>query len=192
MTPSRSGDRLFFARPISPVDVSVLKRALVELDREIDRPLELLVGGGAALALAHGVRVSTLDVDAVPFRSKLALEEIGPAVARVGEKLGLGPTWLNGWYGAFLHVLPPDFETRLVTVHHGERLRVHALGAEDLVVMKLFAGRDRDLPHARALLAKGADVRHVEARLRALAERSIPGAEAASERLADLQRQLGS
>jgi len=173
------------------VDAGVLRTALEALDARLDREVRLLVGGGAALALAHGLRVTTLDVDAVPFRCAATLEDLAPIVAQVGAELGIGPTWLNGYFSTFLHVLPADYGDRLVPIVAGKRLTALALGAEDLVVMKLFAGRDKDLPHARALLVKGADASIIDAHLQTLIERGIPGAQDAADRLDELRDQLG-
>lgn len=110
---------------------------------------------------------------------------------RCSEELGIGPTWLNGYFATFLQVLPSDYADRLRPILEGTNLRVLALGAEDLVVMKLFAGRDKDLPHAKALLAKGVDVSRVDDHVQSLALRGFPGAAAAADRLDDLRDALG-
>jgi len=63
---------------------------------------------------------------------------------------------------------------------------VMALGVEDLLVMKCFAGRDKDVGHARALLRKGPDLAIVDSRIQQLIEKGIKGAREAGDFLDDL------
>ena len=141
------------------------------------------------MVLAHGIPVRTTDVDAYP--TGMSVEELDPYIKQVGRERGLSGDWINPYYATFAHVLPPDYGTRLREVFAGERLRVQALGAEDLLVMKCFAGREKDVGHARRLLRLVGDVSPVEARIEELAKRRVPGAVEAMDFLDDLLEAAG-
>lgn len=162
-----------------------LQAAFRALDALLPGPMTLVVGGGAAMMLAYGLPVRTTDVDAYPVSGRL--DDLGPAIRAVGKQVGLPPDWLNPHFETFAHVLPPDYGSRLRPVFSGERLGVKALGVEDLLVMKCFAGREKDVGHARALLRRKPDLRIVERRIEELVERSVPGAQEAADFLDDLR-----
>lgn len=153
--------------------------ALKELDSILNSKLTLIVGGGGAMLLAHKFPLTTFDIDAVP--KGLSSTEISELAEKVGRKLELPYDWLNTWYSTFTYVLPTDYESRLKPVFKGEWLTVLALGATDLLVMKVFAGRQKDIPHARALMRAGADVDAVFDRIDELAKNKIPGTDKASQ-----------
>jgi len=164
-------------RPATPLDAARLGEAFAALDALLDREVTLIVGGGTAMMLAYRLPVRTTDVDAYPKEG--ALEDIAPAVRAVARRLGLPPDWLNPHYETFAHVLPQDYGSRLRPVFEGRRLRALALGVEDLLIMKCFAGREKDVGHARALVKRRPDLGLVEARLQALADRGVVGADEA-------------
>lgn len=83
------------------MDRDEIVAALTALGRRLDGKGitgEMVVVGGAAIALAYAERRSTRDVDAV-FEPKLAIYEASEEVA---EELGLPPGWLNDAVKAFL------------------------------------------------------------------------------------------
>ncbi len=168
-----------------PLRSEVLRRAFQSLDARLAAPLTLVVGGGTAMMLAYDLPVRTTDVDAYPARGRL--EDIAPQLRAVAKELGLAPDWVNPHFETFAHVLPPDYARRLREVFAGEKLRVTALGVEDLLVMKCFAGREKDVGHARALLRRKPDLAVVERRLEELAEKGVPGADEAADFLDDLR-----
>jgi hypothetical protein len=147
--------------------------------------MTLVVGGGTAMMMAHGLQVRTTDVDAYPVSGRL--DDLAPHIREVARDAGLAPDWLNPHFETFAHVLPGDYGTRLREVFAGERLRVMALGVEDLLVMKCFAGREKDVGHARALLARKPDLDIVERRIEELVDRGVPGALDAADFLDDLR-----
>ena len=159
--------------------------ALGRLDALLERPVALILGGGSAMMLAYQLPVRTTDADAYPQGGAIA--DLDPLVKQVGRELGLSPDWLNPHFSTFAHVLPEDYGKRLKDVFVGAWLRVRALGVEDLLIMKAFAGRAKDVGHARALLKRGPDLTIVEARLHALLERRVPGAREALDFLDDLE-----
>jgi hypothetical protein len=168
-----------------PLTVDGLRRAFAALDARLERPVTLIVGGGTAMLLAHGIPVRTTDVDAYPASGRL--DELLPSVRAVARELGLAPDWINPHYETFAHVLPRDYASRLSQVFAGGRLTVAALGAEDLLVMKCFAGREKDVGHARALLSRVRDLGLVERRLEELMDRGVAGALDAADFLDDLR-----
>ena len=170
------------ARPVTPPS---LQAAFRSLDARLPGPMTLVVGGGTAMMLAYGIPVRTTDVDAYPVSGRL--DDLGPIVREVGKEVGLAPDWLNPHFETFAHVLPADYGTRLRRVFSGERLRVMALGLEDLLVMKCFAAREKDVGHARALLRRKPDLAVVEGRIEELVERGVPGAQDAADFLDDLR-----
>jgi hypothetical protein len=145
----------------------------------------LILGGGSAMMLGYQLPVRTTDADAYPVG--MSVEALDPYIKRVARALGLAADWLNPHFSTFAHVLPDDYGTRLKDVFVGHQLRVRALGVEDLLIMKAFAGRAKDVGHARALLKRNPDLALVEARLAALLDKRIPGAGEALDFLDDLQ-----
>lgn len=165
-----------------------MREALTELDLLLAVDLRLIVGGGGAMLLAHNFPLATSDIDAVP--KGLSSDELAPLVEQVARKLGLPTDWLNPWYQSFTYVLPADYVERLVTVFTGKRLKADALGREDLLLMKCFAHRHKDIAHARALVRAGADVDLVFARIEELQRRKLPEAKKAKtflEEVLDLE-----
>ncbi len=171
--------------PRPPLSQAGLAEAFRALDSRLAAPTTLIVGGGTAMMLAYGIPVRTTDVDAYPARGRL--EDIAPQIREVARALGLAPDWVNPHFETFAHVLPADYGARLREVFAGERLRVMALGVEDLLVMKCFAGREKDVGHARALLRRDPDLAVVERRIDELIRKGVPGALDAADFLDDLR-----
>ena len=163
---------------------STLETAFRALDARLEEPVTLVVGGGTAMMLAHGIPVRTRDVDAYTARGHL--DDIAPILRDVAREVGLSSDWLNPLFEAFTHVLPADYGSRLKEFFSGRRLRVMALGAEDLLVMKCFAGREKDVGHARALLRRKPDLALVDRRIQELIEKGVKGAREAGDFLDDL------
>ncbi len=169
------------------LDRSLAREAFRRLDGEIEREAELVVGRGAAMVLAYNHPLATQDVDAFAKRGSVRVSELDAAARRVAKNMNLAPDWLNAHFETFAHVLPRDYGDRLRPVFSGTRLSVSALGPEDLLVMKCFAGRDKDLLHARKLIHLCDDLDVVDAQLAYLLERRIPHADAAADFFDDLR-----
>jgi len=166
------------------LDLATLRAAFRALDARIEAPVTLVVGGGSAMMLAYGLPVRTRDVDA--YTATGHLDDLAPVLRDVARELGLSSDWLNPYFETYTHVLPSDYGSRLREVFAGERLRVMALGVEDLLIMKCFAGREKDVGHARALLKKGPDLALVDGRIQQLIEKGIQGAREAGDFFDDL------
>lgn len=161
--------------------------ALTRLDAAIDASVTLIVGGGAAMVLAYDHPLATQDIDAFAQRGGLSMSDLDGAAHRVAKELDIEPDWLNEHFVTYTTVLPDDYASRLRTVYEGERLTVRALGPEDVLVMKCFAGRDKDIGHARRLLRECDDLDLVDAHLAALVERRVPKARSAADFFDDLR-----
>lgn len=119
------------------------------------------------------------------------MAELDQLAKRVALELGLEPDWLNTHFETFTGVLPPDYGTRLRNVYEGSQLTVAALCPEDLLVMKCFAGRDKDLPHARRLMHTDMNLELVNRHLSELVDRRYPNAERAADFFDDLRDDEG-
>jgi hypothetical protein len=163
-----------------------MMKAFGRLDELLDRPLRLIIGGGGAMLLAYEFPLVTDDVDGVPAAGG-TLDTLPPLVQQVGRELGISQDWLNPYYSTFMHVLPSDYGSRLEMVFGGKHLRVEALSINDLLIMKCFAGRPKDIKHARMLIEKGGDVAFVEKHIESLAKKNIPRADRALDFLDELK-----
>lgn len=166
-----------------------MKKALKALDVKLTQPVNLLVGGGAAMLLAHEFPLTTADIDALVFKSSLTQVEIDPYVKEVSQELNLPPDWLNGYFNVFLFTLPKDYTSRLKNIFTGKHLNAMALGAEDLLVLKCFAGRAKDVGHAKALYKKIKDISIVTSHLDSLSEKRIPGTQKALDFFYEIEEQ---
>ncbi|MCY2929102.1 MAG: hypothetical protein NTV86_06330 [Planctomycetota bacterium] len=120
-------------------------------------PVEIVIAGGAAgmfLGIWAADRV-TEDCDIVninpPTQPRRALLQAGREAA---EELDLDPDWLNDDFMTFgtLDTLPDGWQTRCVNVGTFGKLKVTSLGRQDLLAMKLHAGREQDILDIRAQL----------------------------------------
>ena len=166
-------------------------RALDALDKKMSKPATILVGGGAAMVLCHKIPLVTSDIDALLLSSEMTPADMDPLVKAVARDLGISPHWYNDYFGTFTYSLPRDFRERLMPVYQGTHLKALAMGKEDLLVMKCFAGREKDVGHARALIRKGTDTGKVEGHLLELVKKGVPRSEEAVGFLHDLQDEMG-
>lgn len=165
----------------------IMLKAFSSLNEKLDRDVRLIVGGGGAMVLAHQFSLSTSDIDAVPVGG-LSLTELVPLIERVADELSLPKDWLNPYYSTFAHVLPSDYGSRLIRVSQLSHLTVDALSADDLLIMKCFAARQKDVVHARALVRKGARVDFVKKHIQFLDGKRIPGTARALTFLSEIEK----
>lgn len=124
-----------------PLGADDIRSRLQEVAGELapHGPQHTLVIVGGSLMAWRGLRESTADVDTVHRVDA----ELVAAVAAVATIHGLSPTWLNDRAAGFM---PATFD-----IHECETLlslpRLRVLGAPlaQLFLMKLYAGRDRDI-----------------------------------------------
>jgi len=156
----------------------IMMQALRLLSQKLSHPVRLIVGGGGAMLLAHHFPLATADIDAIPAKGT-SIEELDPLLKAVAKELNLAPDWLNPYFVTFTHVLPSDYEDRLVNILNVKNLSVDALSKEDLLIMKCFAGRLKDQTHALALIRDGASVDFVDTHIERLKTNGIPGSQEA-------------
>jgi Nucleotidyltransferase of unknown function (DUF6036) len=164
----------------------LMRRAFESLEKRLPHSFRLIIGGGGAMVLAHHFRLATSDIDGVPAAGG-SIEELDPFIKAVAKDLSLPVDWLNPYFATFTHVLPSDYGTRLIRVCDLPRLQVDALSKEDLLIMKCFAARQKDVLHARTLIHQGARLDFVRNHLETLKSKKIPGAEKASNFLHELE-----
>ena len=151
-----------------------------------------MVAGGAAMLLAYGLTEATHDVDAVTFKGFAKIEDIKPQIQSVAKEMGIAGDWINPHFGGFSFVLPENYASRLREVFKGKTLEVWVLGPEDLLIMKLHAGRPKDDSHIRRLLKTQAlNLQLVESHLEDLIERGINGSQEALSRYDQFLEDLG-
>lgn len=167
----------------------LMLQAFSRLDTLLAHPVELIMGGGGAMILAHQFPLGTADVDAIAKGIDVA--ELDLLVKQIAVEQSIPGDWLNPYFSTFSYTLPRDYHLRLIEVFKGSSLCVMALGKEDMLVMKCFAHRQKDIGHAQALIKKGANLEIVEQRLRELNEKRIPGVQDAVDFLDDLLEQIG-
>lgn len=165
-----------------------MKSALTRLDELVPDPVTLIVGGGGAMILAHGFPLATSDIDAIPRGMDIAT--LDPFVKQIAGEQGLPPDWMNPYFSTFAHTLPSDYGDRLIEVFAGQRVKALALGREEMLIMKCFAHRQKDVGHAKALIKRGADLKTVERQIESLRARAIPGAREALDFLDDVLAQM--
>lgn len=144
------------------------------------------------MVAAYGETEATHDIDAVPLKSKRSFDELKPYFQKVAKELDLSKDWINPFFATFTHVLPADYLSRTREFFHGKQMVCVALGPEDLLIMKLMAGRQKDDRHIRRLL-KRKNFRHslVEQQLEDLSQKNLAGAKAALDRLDEFKSDLG-
>jgi hypothetical protein len=131
------------------MDQQILLGALAALGSRIRQPVHILIGGAGALILSGELERATTDCDVLVAQPDMGL--LQEAIRAVADTHGLVGGWLNGSAQAFAEILPPDHAARLRSLPPYGQLRVSVLHRQDAIVMKLFAGRPRDLADITAL-----------------------------------------
>lgn len=168
-----------------------MMRAFERLDKYLKQPAEILVGGGAAMILAHNVPLSTMDIDGLLVGSKITPAELDPLVKKVAQDLNIHAHWFNSYFDTYTFTIPSDYKQRTKKIYNGTNLKVYALGLEELLIMKCFAGREKDIGHAKAIVKKGANLTFVDDYMQSLADKGLPGTTEALDFLDDIKDQLG-
>jgi hypothetical protein len=173
---------------MGPLTQKIMLKALGRLDELLTTKVTLIIGGGGAMILAHRYPMGTMDIDAVP--KGIEMKHLDVLVKQIATELELPPDWLNPYFSSFAHTLPSDYGTRLVEVYSGAHLSAQALSIQEMLIMKCFAHRQKDVPHAKALIKAGADIDAVENQIEMLSKKGIPGTTEAADFLQDVLDQL--
>ena len=120
-----------------------LRRALAALSEQVHSRTEIVLGGAGALILMGELQRATSDCDVL--YSDPDMGRLQEDIRAVALRLGLTSGWLNGSIQSYLDILPPDYRSRLHSLPMPGQLQVFVLHRQDVLVMKLFAGRPRDM-----------------------------------------------
>jgi hypothetical protein len=118
-----------------------LERFLLEIDHELEKPVSIVIIGGAAVALGYGSKRATKDIDLWPDLK--AMQPFWDAIERVKRRTGMAipitPTPVAE--------APERFEERLqqYPLRGARRLTVFLPERHDLVMMKTARGETPDL-----------------------------------------------
>ena len=164
---------------------SALNALNIKIGERLNKKITLIMGGGGAMILAHRFPLGTTDIDAIP-KAGITHDELDPMVKEIAVALSLPPDWLNPYFSNFVTNLPSDYQVRLISVFDEKFLQVQALGKEDMLIMKCFAHRKKDIGHARALFKLGANIDFVQTQLEKLNHQKIPEAAAALKFLEEI------
>lgn len=97
-----------------------------------DRKFRLVIVGGSALILLETITRATLDIDAL---------DASPELVQLLEKYDI-----NMRVGTFVNNFPYNYDERLVPVPvGGQCIDFYTASLEDIVIAKLYAGRDKDI-----------------------------------------------
>lgn len=162
---------------------TVLK-ALQTLDSLSDTTFELIIAGGSAMMCSYGYPLGTVDVDAIV--KKADLSEVDVYIKKTAKKLSLTPDWLNMWVSSFTHYLPDDYEDRLNIFFKGKKITAKTFGREDILILKCFAHRGKDVGHVKALIKQKTDVDFVENHIKELIKKNLPESKKALDFLYDI------
>lgn len=169
----------------------ILLKIFAALDKKLSSPLNLIVGGAGALILAYQHHLGTSDIDAVPYKTALSLSEVDRLVKEIAKEFNLSPDWLNPYFQTFSHVLPKSYGERLILTFSGKYLQVYALGPEDLLILKCFAGREKDIGHVRLLMKVCKNLNFVSDHLQKLLDEKVPKAQEACDFFDTIKSDLG-
>lgn len=174
------------------MDKALAIKALKRLDEKMhlanENKVTLVIGGGGSMILQHNYKGGTVDIDAVPVNSDF--DDLKPYMEEVAKELNIAPDWLNPYYQAFTIYLPKDAKVRMQLTFSGTVITVKSLGAEEILIMKLMAGRAKDMGHIHHLLKMDLNLELVETQLEQLKKLYPKLASKALERLDELTENL--
>ena len=140
-----------------------LWEALSALGRRASGPVSLVLGGSAALILSNDLPRPTDDGDVVT--SEPGMGELQALIREIADSEGLPPGWLNGSIQSYTYVLPADYTSRLVSMPPFGRLQVRLLSRRDVILMKVYGMRPRDIDDLHAIRPTLEELAFVRAQL---------------------------
>ena len=115
-----------------------LMERLARLDEDVDllfdddRRFNMVIVGGSALILLEKITRATLDIDALDVS-----HEIIPLLEKYD---------INTHVGTFINNFPYNYYDRIVPVGmNGKRIDFYTASLEDIVIAKLYSGRETDV-----------------------------------------------
>jgi len=140
-----------------------LNDAFAALGKRVHQPTRVLIGGAGALILGGELNRATMDCDVLLSHPDMG--QLQGYIRTVAERCGLPSGWLNGSAQTYAEILPPDYESRLHSLPPFGRLQVMVLHRQDVLVMKLYAGRPRDLADITALAPTDREIQFAHGQL---------------------------
>jgi hypothetical protein len=127
-----------------------IHEVLMRLDSKLDTPVRLILCGGGALILAFGSERGTIDLDVIaPIPLDKGLRE---KAVEIANEMDIANDWLNDDCKGFADYLPKGWKGRLIPIDLGlKNISLFSLGKPDLIMLKLAAGRERDLADVESL-----------------------------------------
>jgi hypothetical protein len=169
---------------------ATLWAALTRLGSTLREPASLTLGGSAALLLTGMLDRLTDDGDVV--ESSVDFGRLLDAVRAVEVAEQTPSGWLNTSIQAYTHVLPDDFRTRLVRLPPLQRLDVSVLSRSDVILMKVYAHRPRDLQDLLAVTPSPEELAFVEQSLPRIGAREPEAVTEMQRTLTDLRAALAT
>jgi len=145
------------------LDRDRLSEAFAALGDRLQTPVCVTIGGAGALILSGDLHRATADCDVL--RSLPDIGQVLGDIRAVATRCGLPSGWLNGSAQSYAEILPPDYETRLRSLPAVGHLQVMVIHRQDMLVMKLYAGRPRDLADVEILAPTSAELAFARSQL---------------------------
>jgi hypothetical protein len=144
-------------------------RVLKYFDSLLPEELEIILCGGAACLVRLGFERGTQDIDVITSIPKLSL--YSKEIKKVAEKYGLANGWLNDSAKGYIDMAPLDFRDRLKSVEFGfKNLKVFALAAIDIYIMKLAAFRPQDIQDLTLIKLNDKDIAIIYSTVKRISE----------------------
>jgi len=123
---------------------------LHELGALIKEPCRIIICGGAAAIVAHGLKRLTGDIDT--FEPIPKVHDFYAKIKKIEEEHGLDAAWFNEGAKGYIDCLSANFKKRLISVDKGfNHLEVFAISKPDLITMKICAWRESDKDDIQSL-----------------------------------------
>jgi hypothetical protein len=87
--------------------------------------VELIVGGGSAMILAHHFPLATSDLDAIP-RGGIEFQSLEKYIHLIAEELQLPKDWLNPYFSTFSHTSYTSLQYPIRAIRLGEMSKTQA------------------------------------------------------------------
>lgn len=127
------------------MDQNLLEKALLRLDELLcekrEGEVSFTVCGGGALVLQKLISRDTSDLDVV---APAINEQVRQLVKQVAIELRLSEYWLNSHADSLTKDLPKGWDTDLVLVFNGMRLKIFSLSRMNIIRSKFWASCDRE------------------------------------------------
>jgi hypothetical protein len=171
---------------------NILHTALTQLDQELTKQnlsIEIVICGAYAIHL-HGYSRSelTLDIDCI---TELSSSDVKHLIEVVGQKLGLGPYWLNDQ--ASTVSLPTGVLSRVTPIKYWDSIKASLVSRADLIKMKASAfsiRRDQTNKDWEDLALLKPSTKEMDDAISFLMESNCPPPNASKKILADFEETL--